>query len=48
MVCPGCATNTDVVRIPRKGFQKFFSLLGLFPFYCQNCGRKFYGRSRQP
>jgi hypothetical protein len=38
--CPGC-TSTAVRRSHRRGIERFFSVLALYPFRCEECGIRF-------
>ncbi len=45
--CPRCK-GADVYRSRRRGFDKPMSLLGLYPYICEEftCRKRFYRRSR--
>src|SRR5438093_5834922 len=38
--CPRC-TSTAVRRSHRKGIERLLSLLGIYPFRCENCSYRF-------
>jgi hypothetical protein len=45
LLCPQC--NTDVVRRTRWSLlERLFSLLSIYPFRGQRCGRRFRARQR--
>jgi hypothetical protein len=40
--CPDCMSEM-YYRIPREGFGDFLRrLLGIYPWYCNGCGRRFF------
>ena len=41
--CPSCK-SIQTERIHRTAFQRLLSKIGLHPFICNECGRRFYGR----
>jgi hypothetical protein len=47
-LCPRCGCQ-DVYRSRRRGLDKAISILGFYPFLCEdfNCKKRFYRRTRR-
>ncbi len=42
--CPAC-WSIHIERSHRRSYERLLSLLGIYPFYCNECGRRFHARS---
>jgi hypothetical protein len=47
-LCPRCGCQ-DVYRSRRRGLDKAMSIIGLYPFLCEefDCKKRFYRRTRR-
>jgi hypothetical protein len=41
--CPNC-WSIHIDRSHRKSYERLLSFFGVFPFHCNECGRRFHSR----